>query len=196
MDKLLTSCLPEASIDYCTRLSNNYDFYLDFSFNRKTKFGHYKYEPKTKQHIISINKDLSKPLFLITYLHELAHLEVMLTYGRKIKPHGKEWKATFSMFLSPVLTGEIFEQDLLFALKRHGANPKASLAADPSLWKALFPEHSDQITLDEIKEGNLFTYKRRTFKKLKNRRTRVLCFEPASGHNYLIPKLARVEPQS
>lgn len=194
MQKLLTPHLPKASIEYCVQLSNKYSFRLDFSFDRKTKFGHYKYDPKTKQHIISVNKGLSKPLFLITYLHELAHLEVMLTYGRKVQPHGKEWKTTFSVFLQPVLTENIFEPKLLNALKKHSLRPKASLVADPVLWKALFNKHSNFTTLDEIEEGQLFTYKKRTFKKLKNKRTRTLCYEPASKQNYLIPRLARVEP--
>ena len=99
MREILAPYLPEASIEYCTQLSSQYDFKLDFSFNRKTKFGHYKYIPQTKQHIISINRGLSKPLFLITYLHELAHLDVTLNYGRRVRPHGTEWKNTFSQWM-------------------------------------------------------------------------------------------------
>lgn len=193
MEEILAQHIPQAAIDYCIRLGRKYTFSLDLSFNRKTKFGHYKYIPKGNQHIISINKGLDKPLFLITYLHELAHLEVSLTYGRKVQPHGKEWKQTFSLFLQPVLGENIFAPDLLKALKKHANRPKASLAADPQLWNILFNEDASEPTLDTIEEGQLFIYRKRTFKKLKNRRTRALCFEPATGQKYLIPRLARIE---
>jgi predicted SprT family Zn-dependent metalloprotease len=192
MRQNLNSYLPEAAIEYCFQLSNNYSYQLDFSFDRKTKFGHYKYLPQTKTHIISINKGLSKPLFLITFLHELAHLDVMLRYGKSAKPHGKEWKLTFSQFLVPVLNELNFEPQLLFALRKHIAKPKASLAADPSLWKALFETNPSELTLDEIADGELFIYKNRSFKKLKTRRTRALCYESKTGHNYLIPRLAKI----
>lgn len=193
MDNLLTQYLPKQSLDYCSQLSNQYTYQLDLSFDRKTKFGHYKYLPKTKQHIISINRGLSKPLFLITFLHELAHLEVMVKYGRKVQPHGMEWKKTFSSFLKPVLSPAIFENKLLLALQKHALRPKATLMADPNLWKVLFHENTLTTTLDDIEIGKQFIYKKRTFKKLETRRTRVLCYEPSSKHKYLIPRLTPVE---
>lgn len=193
MEEILHQHLPEAAIEYCIQLSEKYTYSLDLSFNRKTKFGHYKYIPKGNQHIISINKGLSKPLFLITYLHELAHLEVSVSHGRKVRPHGKEWKQTFVYFLKPVLHESIFEADLLIALKQHASRPKASLVADPQLWSILFNEDPSALTLDKIEEGQWFTYKKRTFKKLKTRRSRTLCLEPATGQKYLIPRVAKIE---
>lgn len=194
MEEILAPHLPYPALEYCVHLSEKYNFQLDFSFNRKTKFGHYKYLPKSKEHIISINRGLSKPLFLITYLHELAHLEVMLKHGRRVQPHGNEWKNTFAEFLQPVLTPSVFEPDLLKALKKHSLNPKASLIADPGLWKILFSDDTSLKTLDEVADGQFFVYKNRTFKKLKTRRTRVLCYEPASRQRYLIPRLTPIEP--
>lgn len=193
MENILAKYLPEQSLDYCIQLSNQYTYQLDLSFDRKTKFGHYKYLPKSKQHVISINKGLTKPLFLITFLHELAHLEVMVTYGRKVQPHGLQWKKTFSDFLTPVLQPAIFESKLLSALQKHVLKPKATLMADPHLWKVLFNDNTATITLDDIEIGRLFMYRKRTFKKLETRRTRVLCFEPSSKHKYLIPRLTPVE---
>ena len=194
MQEILSPYLPKHSIEYCIQLSRKYDFRLDFSFNRKSKFGHYKYLPQSKTHIISINKGLTKPLFLITYLHELAHLEVMIRYKRRVKPHGLEWKQTFASFLSPLLNEHVFEPLLLNVLSKHLKNPKASLSADHELWEVLMNTDLSQSTkIKDIKIEEHFIFKKRVFKKLKTRRTRALCLEPSSGNQYLIPLIATVE---
>jgi len=194
MEKILKQHLPPKSIEYCTELSKQYSFELSLSFDRKSKFGHYKYWPQTKTHIISINRGLSQPLFLITFIHELAHLDVMLHYGRRVKPHGKEWKNTFRSLLAPVLSPSIFEQNLLSALAIHLKKPKATLSADPVLWGTLFPSAStNTLAVKDIEVGSSFVFKNRVFKKIKTRRTRALCFESKSGNNYLIPLLASID---
>jgi len=194
MQEILQPYLPEHALEYCIQLSKKYHFQLDFSFDRKSKFGHYKYLPQTNTHIISINKGLSKPLFLITYLHELAHLEVMIKFKRKAKPHGSEWKQTFSSFLSPLLNDSVFDSSLLQALTTHLKNPKASLSADHHLWELLMDTNPYQsLKIRDINIEEHFIFKKRVFKKLKTRRTRALCLEPASGNQYLIPLIATVE---
>ncbi len=194
MKKILAQYISENALTYCTTLSNNYTFKFDLSFNRKTKFGHYKYWPQTKSHTISINKGLSKELFLVTYIHELAHLDVILTYGRKVMPHGKEWKATFRSLMAPLLSHSIFDTNLLSALALHLKKPRASLSADPRLWAILFPsKNKNSLSVKDINEGEDFIFKKRLFKKVKSRRTRALCYEAKSGNNYLIPLLAEIE---
>ena len=194
MENTLIQHLPANSIEYCIDLSKQYNFELSLSFDRKSKFGHYKYWPQTKSHTISINRGLSQPLFLITFIHELAHLDVMLNYGRKVKPHGQEWKNTFRSLLAPVLSPSIFEPNLLSALAKHLKKPKASLSADPLLWSTLFPlETTNNLAVKDIEEGSSFVFKKRIFKKIKTRRTRALCYESKTGNNYLIPLLASID---
>ncbi|MCF6361337.1 MAG: SprT-like domain-containing protein [Cyclobacteriaceae bacterium] len=194
MENTLEQYIPSNALEYCTDLSANYQFKLDLSFNRKSKFGHYKYWPQTNSHTISINRGLSPSLFLITFIHELAHLDVMLIYGRKMMPHGKEWKATFRKLMAPLLSHSIFETNLLSALALHLKNPKASLSADPRLWAILFPSNDENaIYVNDIEDGEDFIFKQRMFKKVKSRRTRALCYEAKSGNNYLIPLLAEIK---
>lgn len=186
--------LPINSVDYCLEVSNGYNFKLDLSFNRKSKFGHYKFWPQSKSHHISINKGLSKPLFLITFIHELAHLNVMTKFGRNVNPHGIEWKNAFRNLMFPILNPEVFESNLLSTLANHLKNPKASLSADPALWNLLLPEPTDNsLSVKDIEVGSTFVFKNRVFKKVKTRRTRALCYEARSGNNYLIPLLAKIE---
>lgn len=194
MKALFENHLPIHSINYCIKVSKPFDFELNVSFDRKSKFGHYKYWPTTKLHSISINKGLSKPLFLITFIHELAHLQVMVKYGREEKPHGLRWKRTFTTLMLPLLNPTIFEDKLLSRLAKHLKNPKASLSADPALWSILFPKAStNSLSVEDIEIGNSFVFKDRVFKKVKTRRTRALCYESKSGNNYLIPLLAKIE---
>ncbi len=194
MTELFKKYLPINAVNYCINISEKYNYTLGLGANRKSKFGHYKYSPQTKSHSISINRDLSPQLFLITYIHELAHLDVMINFGRNPKPHGKEWKNTFRKLLVPLLTRNIFDTHLLSALAMHLKNPKASLAADPRLWAILFPnKDNSEIFVKDIEDGEAFIFRDRHFKKIKSRRTRALCLEEKSGNNYLIPLLAKIK---
>lgn len=68
--------------------------------SRKRKLGDFRYNFKTKTHLITINSNLSELLFLITFLHELAHKRCNEVFGRRVKPHGNEWKLAFQQLLS------------------------------------------------------------------------------------------------
>ena len=69
---------------------------------RKTRHGDYKRLPNGN-HEITVNSNLNPHRFLITLVHEIAHFEAFNTYGRWIKPHGKEWKYTFQRLMLPFL---------------------------------------------------------------------------------------------
>ena len=55
---------------------------------------------------ITINNDLNKYRFLITLIHEMAHLVTFKDMPRS-KPHGKEWKINFQRLMLPFLHPEI-----------------------------------------------------------------------------------------
>lgn len=62
---------------------------------RITRRGDYLFKKAVRRHRITINWDLSRHNFLITFLHEYAHLIAVEKYGSSIAPHGKEWKKEF-----------------------------------------------------------------------------------------------------
>ncbi|MFT6716489.1 MAG: SprT protein [Saprospiraceae bacterium] len=66
---------------------------------RKRKLGDYRFYIKKKQHQITINNDLNEELFFLTFIHELAHKKAFDEYGRRIRPHGAEWKHCFRTLL-------------------------------------------------------------------------------------------------
>ena len=190
--------IPAAAIHYCFLLWDKYNFTFKITRPRYSKAGDYRYSPSEKIHVITINKNLNKYSFLITYIHEVAHLVAFEQYGKKIAPHGLEWKKTFIKLMSPLLRKEVFPQDLLTALYIHFENPKASTSSDPHLVKALSnyePRELQQqhILLDELPHGSLFQFRTKVYTRLEKRRTRILCEEQKSKRRYLISKAALVE---
>jgi hypothetical protein len=129
-------------------------------------------------------------MFLLTYIHEVAHLRVHVQYGNRVDPHGEEWKLKFQQLMYPVLAQGVFPENISTELERHMTNPKASSFTDTSLTKVLrsYDKHADQYaTLSEIPEGSVFNFQGRFFKKGKIKRTRVLCHEVKTKRHYLVP---------
>ncbi|MFC3416946.1 SprT-like domain-containing protein [Algoriphagus hitonicola] len=191
--------LPQNSIPYCLDLWIKNGFNFTVTPTRKTKLGDFRWRRDSSRQTITINGTLNPYQFLITYIHEVAHLHTYLHYGVETAPHGKEWKITFQKLMSPLLKVEIFPKDILIPLSRHMRNPKASSAGDLFLNKELskydLNHHvSEEVFLADLKPGLQFELQGRKFKKKETRRTRVLCEEIPSGKKFLISQLAKIKP--
>lgn len=187
---ILQAHVPAPALAYCYRLWNETPFELKITRTRQTKVGDFTSRRSIAHPRITLNHELNTYLFLITYVHEVAHLRVHLQHGNRVDPHGEEWKARFKALMEPVLTAEIFANDVFGELQRHMVNPKASSFADSDLTKVLrrYDAGAAQYaTLSEIPEGSIFRFQGRFFKKGKIRRTRVLCHEVKSKRDYLVP---------
>jgi hypothetical protein len=190
----LASHLPEKAVGYCLTLWRLKPFAFRLSKSRHSKAGDF--SPGQKHCRITINHDLNPYQFLITYIHEVAHLHVHQRFNRSVEPHGPLWKHEFRRLMAPLLTLEIFPPDLLKCLIVHMQNPKASTFSDPKLMSEL--RLFDTVTfngilLDKLTEGSHFKLRGRYFKKGKLRRTRFHCHELKTNRNYLVPRAALVE---
>lgn len=187
--------LPEKAVEYAFNLWKEKPFNLKLTKSRQTKIGDFTCKHGGAKPRITLNHDLNPFTFLITYIHEVAHLHVHLEFGHRVEPHGDRWKTAFQKLLIPMLSPEIFPEKILEPLSRHMQNPKASSFADTILTKALrsFDEsaHAD-IVLSDIPEGSIFKLNGRYFKKGNLRRTRILCKEVNSRRQYLVPAEALV----
>jgi hypothetical protein len=191
---ILQSHVPASSLDYCFTLWKASPFELKITKSRQTKVGDFT-SRKTKRHPrITLNNDLNPFLFLLTYVHEVAHLRVYLEFGARLDPHGEKWKTTFTDLMLPMLWETVFPDEILHELRRHMINPKASSFADTDLTQAFrkFDKDSNQVVLSQIPEGSIFRLQGKYFKKGKLRRTRVLCRELQSRKDYLVPADALV----
>ena len=165
--------------------------------HRVTRHGDYRRLPNG-QHMITVNATLNKYRFLITLVHEIAHLVAFERFGRFIKPHGLEWKRTFQELMVPFIRPEIFPNQLLPIIARHFKNPKASSSTDAELSIALkaFDEvqHTDKSYVFELPIGSVFRiYNGKLFKKGNKRIKRYECIEVATGRLFLFQPNAEVE---
>ena len=192
---ILQTHLPPETVLYCFRLWQNSPFDLRLRKERLSKVGDFTHRPgKTPR--ITINRDSHPFLFLITYVHEVAHLMVHRQHGWKVKAHGLVWKQAFQGLMAPLLHEQIFPQELLKALKKHMRNPKASSFSDTELsrqLRALDLTRPPDTLLSDIAEGETFSFRGRLFRKGNTRRTRALCHGIKSRSNYLIPLDAVIE---
>lgn len=191
----LARFLPEHAVHYCYTLWCQHPFILKIKKKRASKLGDYKYEPSKQKHIISVNNDLNPYSFLITYVHEVAHLVTFSEHKRRVSPHGKEWKGNFKKLMLPILNNEVFPDNVLRTLASYLKNPKASSCNDHQLVKALqcYDINKTGINLSEISTGELFKFRQRIFRKETLRRTRYVCCEVSTKRKYLISRIAEVE---
>ena len=161
----------------------------------KTRLG--VFIPKhTDKNLIKINRDLNKYSFLITLVHELAHASIWIKFGRRVKPHGNEWKKEFQKMMLRFLNPEYFPDDILKALSKHLIKPMASSARDVNLTEILM-NYNDRkiITINSLDNGIFFkTSDGRKFKKIEKMRKNYKCMDLKSGKIYLFSPLAEVFP--
>ena len=185
--------LPEDSIDLVIQLLNKYPHQLKIVKKRHTKHGDFRLN-KDKKYQITINNSLNPHQFLLTLIHEIAHLVTHVKYKR-VRPHGNEWKREFQHLMLPFLKPSIYPIEVLPLLANYLKNPKASTDSDAKLAFALksTQELSEKNFIFEIPFGSDFIFKNRTFRRGKLRRTRYECVEINSKRIYLFNQNAEVE---
>jgi hypothetical protein len=114
--RLFEKHLPGHAVTYCYDLWKNHPFTFVASRPRRTKLGDFRAEPG-KGLTITVNSDLNPYAFLITYLHEVAHLLVYQRSRRFGQPHGPIWKKTFREVMQPVLHESVFPQNRIDSIK-------------------------------------------------------------------------------
>ncbi len=103
---------------------------------RKARRGDYTFKHLDGRHQITINWNLSRHNFLITFLHEYAHLIARNKYGNNITPHGKEWKMMFREVANPFIRSGLLHPVFAAAFTHYLENPFASSEKDSSLMEA------------------------------------------------------------
>jgi predicted SprT family Zn-dependent metalloprotease len=194
--ELIRKYIPEYAVSYCVENWESNPFSFKVTRQRSSKIGDYRFNKKTGNHEITVNGNLNRFAFLITFLHEVAHMKQYQIYGNNRSPHGMVWKKIFQDLMEPVLIANIFPAEILVQLKKHMKNPKASSQSDPKLARLLRQydtEQENKITyLEDLREGESFQLNGRKYTKLKKRRTRSLCKENRTGRKYLVSELAPV----
>lgn len=196
MSEVLLKYLPEHAVEPVFELIKINSVHLKIVNERVTRHGDYRRHPSGK-HQITVNANLNKYRFLITLVHEIAHLAAFEKYGRMIKPHGNEWKITFQRLMIPFIRPEIFPNSVLPLVANHFRNPTASSDTDARLAFALkqFDERKPDIHfIHEVPSGSFFRIKNgKVFQKKGLRVKRYECLEVKTGKLYLFNANAEVE---
>ncbi len=196
MKSKLEHFIPPNSLNLVQSIIKNHHFHFKITKHRSSKFGDYRFDSRTNKHTITVNGTLNTYSFLITFLHEVAHLKVKLNYkSRGIKPHGPEWKKEFAMLLKQSIELQCYPVDIENALLKYMKNPKASSANDQDLYQSLrrYDDGAQQTLLKDIEEGGFFLFRKKQYRKITKRRTRSLCEQLGTGRRYLISEIAEVD---
>jgi hypothetical protein len=124
--------------------------------------------------------------------HELAHMIAFEKYGRRISPHGNEWKETFRNMLLESL--EIYDEDLKPIIVKFSKSPKANFMASPDLVRYFHTEKQDDNSfIEELQKGEFFIYRNEKYLLEGLIKKNYLCKNLATGRKYSFKPLARVE---
>ncbi|NTS43604.1 SprT-like domain-containing protein [Flavisolibacter sp. BT320] len=175
-----------------------YKVHLTVARERKSILGDYRHRHGQQTHRISVNGNLNTYAFLITLLHELAHLLTFEKWGNRVAAHGKEWKAVFGELLAQFIQHDVFPDDIRSALLQSLHNPAASSCADEVLLRTLrrYDEKGgNAVFVEDLPAGTLFqTSDGRVFQKGQKMRKRYRCLEVATNRMYLFSPVYEVRP--
>lgn len=188
--------VPAHFVDYVVRLYLDSNVRFSIVKSRATKLGDFRAGIRGEKHQITVNGDLNQYSFLITTLHEFAHLITFNRFGTKVLPHGEEWKNEFKKLLLPVIQSGELPVDIERALVKSYNNVKASSCSDYHLSKTLLNydqlEENTQI-LETLKKDEQFSLNGKVYEKGILRRKRYVCREIQSNRLFLISSLAKVK---
>jgi hypothetical protein len=190
--------LPEAFVPYVVEifLASNVKFKI--VNGRKTKLGDFRASAAGEKHQITVNGDMNPYSFLITTLHEFAHLHTYNHFKNRVSPHGDEWKNAYRQLLIPIVNSEHLPEDIRKALVNSLINTKASSCTDHQLSRVLNsynkPIEGIEI-LERLPKNSTFVLNGREFIKGPLRRKRFICEDIKTKKSYLVNALANVYPK-
>lgn len=197
LENALKAYVPHKALHYCIEWITENNISLRISKSRHSKYGDYRPPFKGAGHRISVNGDLNPYAFLITFVHEVAHLNQWKHYKAIYEPHGRLWKNEYKKLMVPLLHENIFPPRVVRALKNYMQNPAATSCTDHDLLKALRefdPGKEQWLILEEIAAGSVFRIRTgRQFIKKQKLRKNYSCIEVKSKSIYMINPLTEVQ---
>ena len=193
----LNSFLPPGTYTAVEEYLTFYKIHLTVTRHRKSILGDYRHRTDFTNHRISINGNLNKYSFLITLLHEIAHLLNFEKHGNKVMAHGAEWKGLYAFLLKQFIDNKIFPPDVEKELMISLRNPAASSCAEDDLIRVLRKHDTNNNgykLVEEIPLNGLFKLDDgKIYKKGEQQRKRFKCVEVKTGRVYLFSPVYEVE---
>lgn len=192
----LSDYLPEGTLDSVLEFLHQYKIHLTVTRGRQSLLGDYRQPDYRNGHRITVNGNMNCYEFLLTLLHELAHLLTFIQFGSQVPSHGKEWKEVFRSILSKFLGKGYFPGEVERAVLQSLGNPGASKCSEVGLARVLKnynPSHESHHFVEELKEGEIFeTPDGRIFERGPKIRKRFKCSEVKTRKVYLFSPIFEV----
>jgi len=193
----LQKYLPDGSATLVMQYLHHYRVHLTITRERKSILGDYRHATHNRNHRISVNGNLNKYSFLITLVHELAHLLTFQQYGNRVQSHGREWKSIYAFLLKDFIVSNTFPDDIRLKLQHSMHDLPATSCADDDLIRVLrkYDANPEEIVfVEQIQEGNCFaTDDGRVFRKGKKLRKRYQCVDVRTKQVYLFSPVYEVK---
>ncbi len=193
----LIDFLPEGAYPMVEPYLLHYKVHLTITRSRSSVLGDYRNAHSGKAHRISVNGNLNPYAFLVTLLHELAHLITFIRLGHRVEAHGREWKQQFSELLKHFIGASFFPKDIKIQLEQSLTNPAASSCADVNLMRVLRkydPVKEGHCLVEELSIGAKFEIKgNRIFECGERVRKRIKATEVSTGKIYLFSPVYEVK---
>lgn len=192
---ILAKYIPEAAVPLISDWIFHFDFKLKIRKPRQSVYGDYRPPLQGRNHLITVNRDLNQYAFLLTLVHEIAHLLAHERHGLRIKPHGEEWKNSFKDLMRPIMRLGVFPDDVRAAIIKYMQDPGASSCSDIHLMRTLKKHDAPNglVLLESLPANSVFRYGDKNFVKGVKIRTRFQCKLYGTEHIYFFAALAEVK---
>ena len=203
----LSAYIPGPAIEYILKWFRANPVRLRIAAPRSSKFGDYRLPRDGKPATISVNNNLNRYDFLITLVHEMAHDAVFNSCSMageagqyrkrrtRSKPHGQEWRNLFHHLMKPLMTPDVFPQEILAALHDYLGNPDSTVKASHALTLVLkkYDVPDGREFLQDLPHDAIFYLPGgRAFRKKEKIRKRFRCQSLTNRRIYLFNPLAPV----
>ncbi|HRZ41226.1 MAG TPA: hypothetical protein P5228_00820 [Bacteroidales bacterium] len=185
----LESLLPEGAFAWILPMLTNSKVALKLTARRGQRLGAYQRDRSGHQTIL-INILQDPYSLFITFLHEIAHMQVRNFCKGRPQPHGPEWKQAFSRLLMEASALPSLPDDIRGLMRQMAKSPKSrqfsTVAAGQVLIRySLHPGH--EVLLCDLPEGARFqTPDGKTYVKGERIRTRYKCQKDGTSSWWLI----------
>jgi SprT protein len=189
------SLFPEDTRWLISEYFSKYSFRLRITNPRKLRLGSFRAAYRGEMPIINLNNDLGPYSFLLVFLHELAHLVVWQQFGRKVLPHGQEWKRAYHQLTTPLMDGNCLPNDLKSGLEKYFLKSRASFQRDIGFQRILhsLDGKGQLLTLHDIPDkGTFHLMDGKQMVKIERIRTRYKCYCPSNKRYYLVSPAAQI----
>jgi hypothetical protein len=194
---ILIRYIPPKAIDAVWELIMAMPVQIKIVNARKCVHGSYRRPLRhTSNHIITVNNNLNPYAFLITLLHEIAHMHACVKSSAI--GHGKVWKNCFMALLRQFLALNVFPSDIQYALSQHLQNIKSSDSLDIYLTKILQkydPQAAESpafVFLEDFPENAVFLHGERLMEKKQLMRKYYVCRDIKTNKLYRCHPLLKV----